>query len=278
MSSIPRLQLPSLKGLGDRWEGEVKARFGREAETYVPPTPQELVEVGQLASGLQAGQVDLERAARLGLQLTEIATPAERFLLLEDTQRGWGKVLYRLQPRQELAIQVPHPVFDGGTPELGVELFERTGAQALVLAGAHRWNRAERAEEQPDRGLADAAHTTSTFFHAIHETLSGPVLQLHGFRARGPEEPEVFLSDGQDDGHDPAPLVELRDSLQAQGFRPFIVDFQEDYLTARTNVQAQQRRGQDFIHMEVSDSIRRGPERAAAFERVGQAVEGWLLK
>jgi len=244
----------------------------------VPPTPQELVEVRALAIDLQAGRLDVERASRLGLELTEIDTPQESFLLLEDTQRGWGKVLYRVQPSQELAIEVPHPVFDGGTPELGVALFERTGAQALVLAGAHRWNRAERAEEQPDRGMADAAHTTSTFFHAVHQTLTGPVLQLHGFKARNPAEPEVFLSDGQDDEHDPAALVHLRDRLGEQGFRPFIVDFQEDYLTARTNVQAQHRRGQDFIHMELSDSIRRGPGREAAFERVGQAVEGWLLK
>ncbi len=273
---ISRVQLPTLKGLGDRWEGQVKERFGRDAESYVPPTPQELVEVRELATALKAGRVDLERAQKLGLELTEIDTPEERFLLLEDNQRGWGKVLYRTQPRQELAIEVPHPVHDGGTPELGVELFERTGAQALVMAGAHRWNRKERAEEQPERGMADPAHTTGTFFHAVHQTLAGPILQIHGFKSRAVTEPDIFLSDGLDDGHDPPPLLEMRDALAQQGLRPFIVDFQEDYLTARTNVQAQERQGQGFIHMELSDGLRRGPGREAAFQKVGQALEGWL--
>ena len=288
--SLPVEQLGNLIGLGDRWEAQVRDTFGREKQNYVAPTTDEfqqarglVYEVSQAvlksdADRLASLQQDAER---LGLRLTQLETGQERLYLLEENppKRGWGKVLLRSQPTQPgLVLEVPHPVFDGGTPELGVELFQDTGAEALLVAGAHRLNRGEPSPEQPHRKLADPAHTNNTFFMAAHQALVQPqdtVLQVHGFKSRKPEDPQIVLSDGSDDGVDPPKLVKLHKALQSQGYNAFLVDFQEDWLTARTNVQGhdmRERASGEFIHVEFNEQIRKGRD----FGRIRQAVRDWL--
>lgn len=300
---LPEIRLPSLQGLGDRWEQQVRERFGREQNTYVPPDSFEASQgktlVSDLSKAVKARDLQgveklSDKAQSLGLSISQLNTDKDRFILLEESEpkKGWGHILFRVQdpqPGPSLVMEVPHPSFDGGTPELAMEMFSNSRADVLLMAGAHRLNRPEPSVEQPHRRLADPSHSSATFFHAAHEGLQGPgqtVLQIHGFSPRTPADPQVVLSDGQDDNYDPPALLNLSHNLQAQGLTTGVVDFSEDWLTARTNLQGQAMARENllgpqgpsqFVHVEFDVSLRKGPERQQGFDKVVRAIEDWNL-
>ncbi len=52
---------------------------------------------------------------------------------------GWGTFIVDPMAERELFIQVPHPLADANTPELGINVFRETNSRAFVMAGAHRY-------------------------------------------------------------------------------------------------------------------------------------------
>lgn len=247
-------------------------------ESYVAPSRgegmrvQQLVqELRQVASSGEPLDEVREDAALLALEIREL----EGHLLLEDpTARGWGKVLFRRGEPTGLVVEVPHPLSDYRTPELGLRMFEQSGADVYLLNGANRYNSERPSLEQPSRRVTDAAHSGATFFHQAHCGLVGSgdtVLQVHGFDSE-PGDPVAVLSDGQDDGRDPAPLTGLAEELGEQGLSYLVSDFASPLarrLGGRTNLQGQQRQGL-FLHMEVGEEARRDLE-----PRLIQAVANW---
>jgi hypothetical protein len=120
---------------------------------------------------------------------------AEYYVVEETTPvvKGWGAVLLNPAPQRELAIEVPHPVFDTHTHTQGVDLFRDTGARFLLIAGTHR---CANAAPSGCAGVSnvcgdgvyhesDVGHFTGAPFHVAHEviTLAHPALHalsIHG--------------------------------------------------------------------------------------------------
>lgn len=267
-----------LSGLGDRWEASIRATHNRGMETFVPPTRDQGMQLEQLVRELRdvaEGHGDLEAAREdaeaLDLQLVEL----DRHLLLQDqSPRGWGTALFRRGEPTGLVVEVPHPGSDHRTPELGLRMFEESGADVYLLAGANRYNRVQPSLEQPTRRLSDAAHSAATFLHSAHRGVVGSqdtVLQVHGFGSQEGD-PTVVISDGQDDGRDPPALTALAARLEQAGVTNFIADFESPLgkrLGGKTNLQAQERDA-SFLHMEVSETARRSLD-----PRLVRAVAEW---
>lgn len=110
-------------------------------------------------------------------------------------------------------VQVPHPVSDRDTEELGVRLLENTPSGSLVVAGAHR--RAGRSD------AADVAHREDSAFHSIVVELQKrgvPGLQLHGFAESSDRPYEAVVSGGsaQSTSREASALA---DRLESEGLR-----------------------------------------------------------
>jgi gamma-polyglutamate biosynthesis protein CapC len=93
-----------------------------------------------------------------------------RYLFLADRDarrvtRGWGTLVLRLAPQNDTIIEVPRPLAEYGAFEYAVALFARTGARALLIAGAH--------PEANIDGSADVLklENSRSFFQLLHERL-----------------------------------------------------------------------------------------------------------
>ncbi|MFJ5234460.1 hypothetical protein ACIQBJ_31715 [Kitasatospora sp. NPDC088391] len=108
-----------------------------------------------------------------GRRTAEIADAAPQ----SEGRRGWGRVYIDLSvPHPSWTLQVPHPVADSRTENLGVEVFRAAPGGIMVLAGSHR-------RADPD-GASDPAHRADTVFAAVLEGLATrglPGIQVHGF-------------------------------------------------------------------------------------------------
>ncbi|MFG2478030.1 hypothetical protein [Streptomyces fagopyri] len=179
------------------------------------------------------------------------------------TPRGWGRVYIDLDHRPSWSVQVPHPVFDRGTEQLGVRVLRSSPGGILVIAGAHR--------KAGVGNSADVAHRRDTVFHAICAELARrgmPGIQLHGFAASSAPGYDVVTSTGagsagRQDGRD------LADTLGTHGFRVCRAWVRSCPLEGLTNMQG--RVADDdhvaFLHVEFSPTARAGgraAERAAA--------------
>ncbi len=238
---------------------EVAAAAPRGSSEYTPPTP---AEAARLAAAATALAHDRPRQAEeevdgLGYEVRELQAAGRRLLALTEEgppRRHWGAYVVAPASASDLLVEVPHPVSDLWTPQVGLELFQRAGARALLLAGAHR--------DAGDGDSADVAHRTDSVFEAVHRALlreSSVVAQVHGFDdERREDPPDVVLSDGTDDP--PALLRRARTALADEGldvclFRggPRCRD-----LAARRNVQGRSARaaGAVFLHVEAAPALR----------------------
>ncbi len=91
--------------------------------------------------------------------------PAATLYLSETTRasdwpRGHGLFAFRRHPTNRLVIQVPHPLDEPGAYEAGAWLYERLGAAALFVAGAHPRTNVD--------GSADVLINPRTLFQAAH--------------------------------------------------------------------------------------------------------------
>lgn len=191
------------------------------------------------------------------------------------TPRGWGRVYIDLDHRPSWSVQVPHPVFDRGTEQLGVRVLRGSPGGVLVIAGAHR--------KAGVGNSADVAHRRDTVFHAICAELARrgmPGIQLHGFAADSAPGYDVVTSTGagsagRQDGRD------LADTLGTHGFRVCRAWVRSCPLEGLTNMQG--RVADDdhvaFLHVEFSPTARAGgraAERAAA--AVADITRDWAKK
>lgn len=303
---LPVIELLTLLGLGEQWEQQIRQEFGRGAETCQVPTPGEQLKLTQLVEQLNQWsrltelppeQTAVKLASQLGLEIKLLKTPKQRYLWLceKHPRRGWGQILWRFrseQPKQVRVIEAPHPVFDAHTPELALQIFEQCQADALLVAGSHRLNRAQVSADQKDRGVSDPAHSRQTAFHSMHHGLVDQehkalqVFQIHGFKSRTPQDPEAVISDGLDDGYWGPTLCLVESRLNQLGIKAQRADFAENWLTARSNVQLQDLDAQsrcqpkgpvEFIHIEFSDAIRSQPARFAQAVKAFQPPTGGYI-
>lgn len=260
----------------DLVRSEVDAAASRDSEQYVEPTSEQAERVAAAVAALARDDVEQAEAVRdLGYSVRELDHDGRRLLaLVEDRspRRHWGTYVVAPRSSSRLLVEVPHPLSDLDTPQVGLQLFTRTGGRALLLAGAHR--------DAGSGDSADVAHRRDSVFEAVHRALlseSSVVAQLHGFDDGRRDDPDdVVLSNGTDDP--PRLLRRLQEDLSDEGFGVCL--FQGGPrcrdLAARTNVQGRSTRaaGGSFVHLELAPSLRRDPDpRGRLVEALATSLE-----
>lgn len=188
------------------------------------------------------------------------------------TPRGWGRVYMDLDHGPRWSVQVPHPVADHDTEQLGVRVLRGSPGGVLVIAGAHR--KAGRGDS------ADMAHRRDTVFYAICAELvrrGMPGVQLHGMAASSAPGYDVVASTGagsagRADGRS------LADALRTHGFHVCRAWARKCPLEGEENVEG---RAADaahvpFLHVEFAPEVRvDGPPADRAATAVSEITRRW---
>ena len=259
---------------------ELKATLPGEASNgYVDPTEAEAAAMLQAVALLLAGSLHdaADALAALGYDLVRFhdAPSDSTHLMLCEQQpirRGWGLYVLSAAPARDLTVEVPHPIWDVFTPELGTEAYLRLGARNFLMAGAHRYANG--------RGslVSDVARNAASIFQRLHERLTGSsthVLQLHGFNHQSyPDYPDVVLSNGSPTPH--PELLRLQAAIETRGVPTGVFDgVRWAKLGATQNRQGRHTRaiGGRFYHLESRYRLRNRPElRTALVETIAEAL------
>ena len=162
---------------------------GRGSEGMGLPTDEQ---AGRFIDGIRAAQAGRpERAGELVGPMdyrvrTVVDSDTGRTASVFEEQRaadgswphGWGMYVVARHPVRRLVVEVPHPVFDIGTAQIGVAAFRKAGAAVLLVPGTHRYANRD--------GSSDVAHEDRTMFARVNRALVAKgdvVLQPHGFDA-----------------------------------------------------------------------------------------------
>jgi hypothetical protein len=237
------------------------------SQDFVRPDDEALADFKRLVENILAGRVDLaaETARKYEYELVRYTDRgdqnAESYILREQKpfQRGWGLYVFRTEActpdTRTLLVEAPHTLADEGTPLIALKIFRALHSCALLVAGAHR-------DANPD-GSADVAHNPQTVFQAVHEALakagnSTLVLQVHGFNEnKHPGYPPLILG-MKTDSQSQILVDEFTTSFAEQGVTSGICDGTSwRDLCGDTNVQSTTEDLAVFIHLELSESLRK---------------------
>ncbi|MET9799935.1 hypothetical protein [Streptomyces sp. NPDC006368] len=249
---------------------------------YRPPTRTErravAESVGLLLDGRRAEATERLSTVDFDLRTVTDSATGRRYAEIADraedsaAPRGWGRVYVDLGARAGWSVQVPHPVADEATEQLGVRVLRGTPGGVLVLAGAHR--------DAGKGNSADAAHRRDTVFHAVCDELTRrglPGLQLHGFARSTAPDFDVIASTGKgDDARGEG--RKLANALRDRGFEVCRAWARDCPLEGRTNMQGRSaaEASVPFLHIEFSRDIRTTPTRAAAVtEALATVTSAW---
>ncbi|MCW7990785.1 hypothetical protein XF35_37405 [Streptomyces platensis subsp. clarensis] len=224
----------------------------------------------------QAGQ----RLADVGFRIRTLTdqVTGRRYAELADAAdtgtatRGWGRVYVDLAAPSRWSVQVPHPVADAHSEDLGVAILRGTPGGVLVLAGAHR---------AAGQGLAaDVAHRRDTVFHAVCDALLKrrlPGVQVHGFADDSVPGYDAVTSTGAGN-RGRATGRAVADALDDSGIDACRAWARDCPLEGRTNMQgrAAAAAGVPFLHIEFSRDIRGSSKRISqAADAARTATAAW---
>ncbi len=204
--------------------------FANGSNLYVAPLAQEQADFNALANTLLAGDVPGAdaQAALLGYELVEFTDTVSgdvyhglREQLTGGQQtKGWGSYFVNLDFQADGLVEVPHPLFDTHSWDVGAKAFRDAAARGFLMAGAHR--------NANGAGTADVAHLTNSIFQEVHEAWVGATAdtdawQVHGFDiANHPSFPagtDAVLSNG--DGTVSSEVITLDTNLEADSFQAY---------------------------------------------------------
>ena len=177
---------------------------------------------------------------------------------------GWGLFMFAAEPANPLVVEVPHPLYDVNTPQAGVEAFRRGDAQALLVAGTHRYAN--------DDDSSDVAHEAGTMFARVHRAIvteSQSVVQFHGFDDGSRGFGDLIVSAGETAPE--VPVDPVTEALDAAGFDVCQYDGSEcEGLGGTQNVQGEWCREVDarFLHVEMSREVRDDETRRSLAARI----------
>jgi hypothetical protein len=270
----------------------------RDDRPYVEPTTKILHAFRHLAAAMAWGDVkDAARQAdKLDYELVEFTdthTKHEYYVLRENRERvepirGWGSYIINPNSRIDALVEVPHPIADAQTPEIGGLVFENAEAKGFLLAGAHREK-------------ADVPDLVESIFHQVHTAWIGPLAQMTawqihgfaGFKHAFPRGAEVVASTG--DGEIVPELRSLDALLEDRGLTSYVFNDREadsrvnkrlnkgvpgvtfTSLAATQNEQGRLSRslGGAFVHVELETSIRNKEDtREVAASVIASAMAG----
>ncbi len=263
--TAPPTPVPTLRAISGNFSNQM-ARLERAAPVaksnlFVPPTNAEMKDFAALwramAQGSAAKHISLAKQHGFEvLAYTDRGDGNATSILLREkkpVRRGWGLFARRTAPQNAIIIEVPHPIFDTGTPAVGLDLFRALNAAALLVAGSHRHANAD--------GSADAAHSPQTVFYAIHTAattdLSAVVLQIHGFAAvHHPGYPQIVLGGNRSPASETLAAA-LAESLQNAGLSVGVCgNGQWKKLCGTRNIEGESMPNGTFIHIELDESVR----------------------
>ncbi len=195
---------------------------------YRVPTAAELADWAEILGLFTAGDLEGcgQRLERYGYALTRVkdgltGNTFDVMSELRPVRRGWGTLLFNRGGTHELIVHVSHPIEDGNVAIVGTELFRRSAAKWLLIAGSSK-------HAAGKNGSADPARAAVSVFQKWHEVLSGSgrvSLSLHGFNPENYPFPidasDIVISNGRtsDEQWGISRLsMEFRDSLRAAGF------------------------------------------------------------
>ena len=230
--------------------------------------------------------------------LRDAGTRKDYYVAAERKSNAGGLGTYILDPHysRNVILEVPHPLFDAGTPEEALLLFQKGGARAIFISGTHRCANLGEAStcggrttacsapggprrNEPFR-VSDAAHFDQNFFTAAHRatltlTPQPIALSVHG----NTDEPvEAELSDGTGNpAARNALVIRFRNALVAHGVKAGSCNWAADdpsrfALCGETNVQGKLSNGAQactqsprsaagtFLHIEQRRELRDNPE------------------
>ena len=188
---------------------------------------------------------------------------AESYILREQQpiKKGWGLYFFRKQVSQDIVVEAPHPIADENTAEVSLDLYRALKAKALLVAGAHRDANAD--------GSADPAHATDSIFQTVHTSLFKPAglpdnktifLQIHGYSTEEhPKIPQVVIGyNWQDDPEKDLLISKIVDALQQNNITVGLCKGKKfQGMCGTKNVQRLATDGGIFIHMELTEMVRR---------------------
>lgn len=217
----------------------------------------------------QAAKLDYEV-----VKYTDRETKDRYLVLRQDLDRapdcfGWGSYIINLHSRTNALVEVPHPIADAQTPELGGEVFERAAAKGFLLAGAHR-------------DKADVPDLIDSVFHQVHAAWIGPAAQMAAWQIHGfakykhsfPRDARVIASTG--DGAVAPELANLDAQFDERGLTSYVYNDRPARsrtnrrlngdvpgvaftgLAAAANEQGRHSRslGGTFVHVELESGVR----------------------
>lgn len=285
----------------DAYVRDVKANIERIANrgsyAFVSPSGDEVAQFSTAIGALMTGAVDDARALLdvLNYDLYTLNDDSGHSYWVAQERstgfRGQGTYIVDSQFSRNVAIEVPHPLWDRNTPEEGVAVLQGLGARALFIAGTHRCANPDTPSgcsgtttacsgpSIPVR-ISDAPHFTGNFMYAAHRatlqlTPQPLAINLHG---NASEPYAIEISDGTRTFADDTPLVnQLRRALLARSADAGSCNFEGDYLTASnlcgtTNAQGRLSNGSTdpctrgastpsglFLHIEQHQFVRDDP-------------------
>ena len=118
--------------------------------------------------------------------------------------RGRGTFVTNASASRQLSIQVPHPIFDSGTPAQGIGVFKGTNSRSFLMAGTHRHSNSLASACQSSFLEADVAHCVDNMFHSTVKELQGfyvaqssfTTIQLHGMGTSTCPGVDVYMTNG----------------------------------------------------------------------------------
>jgi hypothetical protein len=234
----------------------------------------------------QAAKLDYEV-----VKFTDRVTKDRYLVLRQNLDRapdcfGWGSYIINPHSHTDALVEVPHPIADAQTPELGGAIFEKAVAKGFLLAGAHR-------------DKADVPDLIDSVFHQVHTAWIGPAAQvaawqIHGFakyKHSFPRDARVIASTG--DGDVAPELNNLDAQFDERGLTSYVYNDRPAKsranrrlngdvpgvaftgLAAAGNEQGRHSRslGGTFVHVELESGVRFAPDqREKAVEAITAAM------
>jgi hypothetical protein len=181
--------------------------------------------------------------------------PFDLYLASGTDERTWGAVLIDPDQKPGIVVEVPHTGFDINTEKLGLALHREVHGSVLLVAGAHR---------RAGNGAGDVAHNDKSLFHLLAVELAAGGLdqiQLHGYANKNLPHSEAAVSTGK--ARVGTLAREVADALTEADVKTCRAWRQKcGELEGTTNEQgrAAAEDGDEFVHVELSWSVRRDPE------------------
>jgi hypothetical protein len=296
-----KLKLPALafKSL-DSFVADLKEKLPRrDTEAFIEPAAKDRqifynAVRAVLQSNLNSARI-LAASVNYDLSLLKDRNANQTYVVLAERTngfRGLGTYVFNQAFERDLILEVPHPLFDIGTPEQAAAIFQKTNARAVFLAGTHR---CANERSSPCSGtttacgagrsepfkISDAGHFTGSFFQEAHRATLGLKLKPAAISLHGNANsalPDVVLSNGTQEKASAGSLVNrLRRELENRGVGVGSCNFSGDgdlSLCGTTNVQGRLSNGSTnacranpktasglFIHLEQHLNIRSDPTR-----------------